>query len=211
MAPSVKKHRFLTQTYLMRHLKLIVFILIGITTLNFWQSCKKGPEDPFFSLHSRLARVDGDWNITEYKVNTVDSLNQVIDSISFIGPCGAQVDKTILAFQYEWSFDKNGNFQQTLKRDSLISFDIINETPICQDSSIGTSNTIVTVQNWNFTSGVGDLKNKEQLYLIDPETKEVRLFDIIEFRNNEMKLENETVDPVTNEATLRQYLLTRIK
>lgn len=195
----------------MKQLKLIVFILVGITLLNFWQSCKKGPEDPFFSIHSRLARVSGDWNITEYKVNSADSLHRVVDSIAFIGPCGSQIDKTILSFAIIWSFDKDGNFQQTQTQDSTISFDIINNTPICPDSTSTSSETIVTVANWNFTSGVGDLKNKEQLYILDPETKEVHLYDIIELRNNEMKLENETVDPVTNEATLRQFLLQRIK
>ncbi len=71
----------------MNKLKLIVLILSAITLLNFWQSCKKGPEDPFFSLHSRLARVTGDWNITDYRVNGKDSLRVVppADSLTFIG------------------------------------------------------------------------------------------------------------------------------
>src|SRR4030095_17040939 len=98
----------------MKSLRLIVFILMGITVLNFWQSCKKGPEDPFFSIHSRLARVAGDWNITKYKVNGADSLRSVIDSVAFTGFCGDEIDKTVLTYKYIWSFDKDGNFSENL-------------------------------------------------------------------------------------------------
>ena len=196
----------------MKHLKIILFILIGFTVFNLWQSCKKGPEDPFFSIHSRLARVAGDWNITEYKVNGADSLRQVIDSIAFPGFCGPEVDKTILVYKYIWSFDKNGGFKETRTRDSTVSIDIQNNVPITCEDSIYTDSTVkVTVLNWNFTSGVGDLKNKEQLYTIDPETQKITLYNIVELRNNEMKLERDIIDPVSNVDTLRQYLLERIK
>jgi len=195
----------------MKRLRIIVFILIGFTVFNLWQSCKKGPEDPFFSIHSRLARVAGDWNITEYKVNGADSLRRVIDSVAFTGFCGDEIDKTVITYKYIWSFDKNGNFSEKLTRDSSIILDILNNTAICHDSTIVDSTVKVTVLNWNFTDGVGDLKNKEQLYTIDPETQEVTLYNIIELRNNEMKLERDVIDPVSNVDTLRQYLLERIK
>ena len=195
----------------MKHLKFILFILVGFTILNLWQSCKKGPEDPFFSIHSRVARVTGDWNITSYKVNNQDSLRKVLDSTAFQGACGNEIDKTIETDHFEWSFDKKGNFQEKLTRDTTITLDIINNTPVCPDASVSDSGTVVTVASWNFTSGVGNLKNKEQLYLIDNNTKEVFLFDIIELRNNEMKLNRITVDQLTSEATLREYILSRIK
>ncbi|MGB3074027.1 MAG: hypothetical protein WBB36_01830, partial [Chitinophagales bacterium] len=73
------------------------------------------------------------------------------------------------------------------------------------------SSTTVTILTWNFTSNVGDLKNKEQLYILDPYTKKSLLFDIIELRNNEMKLERDTIDPFTSIAYQRSYTLSRIK
>ena len=197
----------------MKHLKLIVFILIGVTILNFWQSCKKGPEDPFFSIHSRLARVTGDWNVTKYTVNDKDSLRVVPpgDSVTFIGACGEETDKTVINYKMVWSFDKNGNYQAKVTADTSVIFDILNNTPICTDSTRKDSITLITVKQWNFTSGVGDLKNKEQLYIVDPETKDVFLYDIIELRNNEMKLQRDTIDPTTNQATQKAYTLSRIK
>jgi len=197
----------------MRPLKLIVCILLTITFLNFWQSCKKGPEDPFFSIHSRLARVTGDWNITEYRVNGKDSLRVVPpgDSLTFIGPCGEETDKKVINYKFVWSFDKTGFFQEKLNVDTTLIFDILNNTPICEDSTQIDSSTIITIKEWNFASGVGSLKNKEQLYILDNETKQVLLYDIIELRNNEMKLLRDTIDPVSNQSSQKTYTLSRIK
>ncbi len=197
----------------MNKLKLIVFILSAITLLNFWQSCKKGPEDPFFSLHSRLARVTGDWNITDYRVNGKDSLRVVppADSLTFIGACGTETDKKVINYNFIWSFDKTGFFQEKLNVDTSIIFDIANNTPICKDSTHVDSSIVITIKEWNFTNGVGTLKNKEQLYLLDNETKEVLLYDIIELRNNEMKLLRDTIDPISNQSKQKTYTLTRIK
>lgn len=195
----------------MKHLKLIVFILVGFTVFNLWQSCKKGPEDPFFSIHSRLSRVTGNWNITKYTVNGIDSLRKVLDSTAFAGPCGDEIDKTIEQDKFVWSFDKLGHFQSKATIDTTFIIDIINNTPICLDAFVSDSGSVVTVRDWNFTSGVGDLKNKEQLYLVDPNTLEVTLFDIVELRNNEIKLKRTTIDPLTTVATLYEYTLERIK
>lgn len=196
----------------MKQLKFIVFILIGITVLNLWQSCRKGPEDPFISFHSRLARVTGDWNITEFKINNKDSLRRVADSIGpYFGFCGLETDKVILNYKYVWTFEKNGGFKEKLTIDSSYIFDIANNTPICKDSTYQDSSTTVTVASWNFTGNVGDFKNKEQLLVYDPYTKRSTLFDIIELRNNEMKLRSDTIDPFTSIAYEKSYVLSRIK
>lgn len=196
----------------MKQLKFIVFILLGITILNLWQSCKKGPEDPFFSIHSRLARVTGEWNITSYKVNDKDSLRRVADSIGpYVGFCGSEIDKVILNYKYVWTFEKTGAFEEKLIIDSSYIYDIANNTPICKDSLYKDSSQTVIVAEWNFTGKVGDLKNKEQILILDPETKKSLLFDIIELRNNEMKLERDTIDPTTNQALTKAYTLSRIK
>ncbi len=46
------------------------FLIINLLVLN---SCRKGSEDPIFSIYSRKARLAGDWNIVSYNEN--QSLN----------------------------------------------------------------------------------------------------------------------------------------
>lgn len=43
----------------MKNLKIILLVLIAISAF----SCKKGENDPFLSLHSRKARVVGEWTL----------------------------------------------------------------------------------------------------------------------------------------------------
>jgi len=185
-------------------------MLTGFTVLSIWNSCKKGPEDPFFSIHSRLQRVCGDWKIVEYKVDFVDSLRRVIDSSSVNGPCGLETDKEINVYDYTWTFDKHGGFTEKLVLFDEISIDIVNNTQTCPDAFSHDSTITVTVAAWNFIAGVGDFKNKEQFYLYDPDTKLAQIFEIVELREKEMKLRTEFVDPVSNVATLRTYTLKSI-
>jgi len=194
----------------MKTLRFIVLMLAGFTVLTVWNSCKKGSEDPFFSIHSRLQRVCGDWHIVEYKVDFVDSLRRVIDSSVVNGPCGLETDKEIHNYNYTWSFDKHGGFTSKLVLGIDLSVDILNNTATCVDGFSHDSTIVVTVQSWNFTAGVGDYKNKEQFYLFDPDTKTAQIFDIVECREKEMKLQTQYVDPVSNVATLRTYTLKSI-
>src|SRR6185295_4558968 len=119
----------------MKTLRFIVFMLAGISLLAIWNSCKKGPEDPFFSLNSRFSRITGDWKVTEYKVNYVDTIRLVVDSIpSGWGSCGPQAYKEIDTYNYTWSFTKDGGFQEKLIlfHDTIV--DILNNTQACPDA-----------------------------------------------------------------------------
>jgi hypothetical protein len=196
----------------MKTLRLIVLMMTGFTVLMVWNSCKKGPEDPFFSIHSRLSRVTGDWKISEYDVNFVDSIRRRIDSIpDGNGICGPQSEKHIDIYNYTWSFDKHGGFTEKLNLFHDHYIDVVDEDPdICPDLYEHDSVITVTVKDWNFTGGVGDFKNKEQIYLFDAETKLAQIFDIIELREKEMKLETTTINPDSNTVYIRQYTLTKI-
>lgn len=197
----------------MKTLRIIVFMLAGFTLLTVWSSCKKGPEDPFFSIYSRLQRVCGDWKITVYDVNYVDSLRRVIDSIpNGVGSCGPEVYKEIDTYVYTWTFDKNGGFSEKLilRHDTII--DILNNTQACPDAFLFDSTITTRINSWNFTSDVGDFKNKEQLYIFDDETKATIIYTIIELREKEMKLETSTVSTDSlNTVYLKQYTLTKIE
>lgn len=196
----------------MKTLRFIVFMLAGFTLLAIWNSCKKGPEDPFFSLNSRLSRITGNWKITEYKVNYVDSIRRVVDSIPLgAGSCGPQAYKEIDTYNYTWSFTKEGEFQAKLilVHDTIV--DILNNTIACPDGFFHDSVITTVEESWNFASNVGDFKNKEQMYIFDPEKGLATIYTIIELRSKEMKLETETIEPDTNIVHLKQYTMTKIK
>lgn len=185
-------------------------MLVGFSSLALWNGCKKGEEDPFFSIHSRLQRMCGDWHIEEYKVDFVDSLRRIIDSSDVNGPCGIETDKEINFYNYTWSFDKHGGFTEKLILADDISVDIANNTSTCLDSYTHDSTITVTVRAWNFISGVGDFKNKEQFYLYDQDTKLAQIYEIVELREKEMKLRADVVDPISNIATVRTFTLKKI-
>ena len=208
LAPLKKLTNIIT---IMKSFRGIALLILGAGIFLTWNGCKKGPEDPFFSIWSRKHRVVGDWQIVSYRVDDKDSLRRVIDSSSIVGACGPEVDKEIHYYDAKWSFDKDGNFSQNLKILIETTIDIVNNTAPCPDVVTLDSTIAVTVKNWNFTGKVGDVKNKEQLLLFDPETKETVIYDIIELREKEMKLETEVIDPVTNTATIEEYTLESIK
>ncbi len=195
----------------LRHAYWLSGVVLFMLTIGISSSCKKGPEDPFFSIWSRKQRVVGNWNIIAYKVDFIDSLRRVVDSMVINGPCGLQTNKTIHYYSYRWSFDKEGNFTEVRKVRTEDIVDILIENVNCQDARAVDSVIVVTKKKWNFTGGIGDVKNKEQLMLYDDETKETIIYDIIMLRSNEMKLQTVVVDPLTNQATLRDYHMESIK
>lgn len=46
-------------------------LLLGLILAGTLQSCKKGENDPFLSLHTRKARICGDWTMTSSAATTV--------------------------------------------------------------------------------------------------------------------------------------------
>lgn len=195
----------------MKTLRVVIFMLAGFTLLTVWNSCKKGPDDPFFSIYSRLSRICGEWKITEFKVNYVDSIRRVIDSIpNGVGSCGPESDKNIDTYNYTWKFEKSGIFTEKLILFHDTINDIINNTLLCPDFLKHDSTITTKVEAWNFTSGVGDFKNKEQMYIFDPEKGNTIIYSIIELRSKEMKLETQTIQPDTNIVHLKQYTMTKL-
>ncbi|MCS6991815.1 MAG: hypothetical protein NZL95_08135 [Chitinophagales bacterium] len=195
----------------MKELKIVLIFLIGLTFVLPWGGCKKGPEDPFFSIWSRKSRVVGDWKIVEYKINFIDSLRRVIDSMVINGPCGIETTKVVHYYNYKWTFTDEGNFTEILKILQETSTDIQVNNVNCPDELLLDSVTATTLLNWNFTGNIGEYKNKEQLLLYDPETQETIIYDIIMLRSKEMKLQNVKVDPQTNLATVTDIRLEAIK
>lgn len=200
----------LTNSMKMKALRWLILVVAGVMLVVSYNSCKKGPEDPFFSIFSRKHRVVGDWKVTEYKVDFVDSLRKVLLAEAILGACGQQIDSVIWTYDYEFSFSKEGSFsgKTTVYMDTTI--DIINNTAACPDVHLRDSISASVALNWNFTGNIGDYKNKEQLIIYDPETKETTIYDIVGLHEKEMKLKREEIDPITNVQHVWEYTFTKI-
>lgn len=170
--------------------KTILLLAFAITGAIVFDAClKKGEDDPFLSLRSRKARVVGDWEIVSYKYNwnynytgspsfsnsTVYTMNG--STYTDVTTDGGGTSTTNGTITWKWTFEKNGTYEYTQTIDGQT------------ETSKGT---------WNFTSGIGELKNKSQItYYEQNNTSSSGIssstgnyvdiaYDIIELRNKKM-------------------------
>lgn len=140
----------------------ILLILFAITSTIVFDSClKKGEDDPFLSLKSRKARVAGDWEVVSFKytdtyTSTSNPTSNYIDTYTMNGstytsvstyPNNPTLNSTDNGTRtWKWTFEKDGKFENTDTEDGQ---------------------TTTTKGTWNFTAGVGELKNKSQITTYD--------------------------------------------
>lgn len=189
--------------------KLILFAFI-ITNLA---SCKKGEDDPFLSVRTRKSRVVGDWTVKSGTMvysysnqNSSSSDNVTFSGIAYTDVSSSTYNNTTTSvtntgtFSYKINFVKDGSFKMTQVFDG---------------------STYITNGFWNFTSGIGKLKNKEQIVLnvtsqVDGNSgntsvftgnKSTMTFNIRELRNKKMVLTSEdtSVDTGTTNSTKEEY------
>ncbi len=72
--------------------KLLVLSLSALALVANLTSCKKGENDPFLSLHSRKARLAGDWTVT--KKETTDVSHQTSFGMDYITTTSTSYDGT---------------------------------------------------------------------------------------------------------------------
>lgn len=143
----------------LKFLQLIILVaIIGLLT-----ECKKGEDDPFLSLRSRKARITGDWKMKSGTLlysssgpNSSNTSNIILTGNTYASTYSNTYNGVTTSnsdagtFSYELEIEKDGDFKMTQIADGDIY------------TYSGT---------WNFTSGIGELKNKEQIVLhFDNET-----------------------------------------
>lgn len=134
-------------------MNLLLFVVL-IGTLS---ECKKGEDDPFISLRRRKARVVGDWKLTSgtslstsnsSNSSSTDAYTYTETSYSYNGTDVNNGNTTTSSdagvYSYKIKFEKDGKFSATE----------------VQGSDFTTYSGV-----WNFTHGVGEYKNKEQIAL----------------------------------------------
>jgi len=106
----------------MKSLKRYLLILVSVVLLiPIYNSCKKGPEDPAFSIYSRKHRLCQDWDFSYYK--KVVQHNDVVFYYEFDGSSLKKIESggvTVSAATMNLSFKNDGGYlwEQTITTDT---------------------------------------------------------------------------------------------
>ena len=171
----------------MKRLSGYAVILIVLSSILVFDGCKRGNDDPFFSIHSRKARVTGDWaietmerNVTQLLSNGTtakinfkvanDIVTQVVDSINTSHD--TSVTTTGVVKENFYRFDKNSKMEYLFHYELSKLWTVVDENTniTTYDKMVFTYEERAT-GSWNFLSsvekhGVNKYKNKERLALI---------------------------------------------
>ncbi len=113
-----------------------------------FEGCKKGANDPFMSIHTRKARVVGEWTM---KSGSGTDVNGSASSWNYDGSNYTYTDQSgtsTAGMKWTMSFVKDGSY-----------------TTVQTMTSTGFSETITEKGTWNFTGKVGDDKNKDHIVM----------------------------------------------
>jgi len=171
----------------MKKLTGYVLLLSVLSVVFVFDGCKRGADDPFFSIRSRKARVSGDWafqsmesNILKHLSNGVyanvdfkidgDKVTERVDSI--------QTSHDTIIYTYgivkenSYSFDRSGKMNYVLIYELTKTWDRFDENTniTYYDKMVYTYEERAT-GSWNFLSGVEKkgvykYKNKERLAMM---------------------------------------------
>lgn len=139
-------------------MRFIVFLMLGALFIST-EACKKGPNDPEFSIHSRAARLSGDWDVVSGMWQEPGTETVYDGEYFIITTNDSLVDS--LAVNLDYSFDRNGNYTRTIITDYPTDWFGDNRPAFTED---------VTVKGfWNFVGGNDGIKEKSQLLLRETE------------------------------------------
>jgi hypothetical protein len=127
----------------------IALAALMLAALSF-ESCKKGPNDPFLSLKSRKSRVAGDWKVSAGSgtdVSGSSTTTWTYDGTTYTETQGSS--STNYTLTYTMTFDKAGTFKTVMT-----------------NTFTGGSDVQTDEGTWNFTGGVGDAKNKDRIIMM---------------------------------------------
>ena len=131
---------------------IIANSLLLLLALTFIVGCKKGEDDPFFSLRSRKARMAGNFEITGYEIVQSDTSGSY--KASLVGEelrfelidSDGKIETGTTPFEARYTFDKKGGYTQSV---------------------VTQGDTVEIAGNWYFLKGneEANLKNKEAIVL----------------------------------------------
>lgn len=174
--------------------KITLSVLATIVLAVSITSCKKGKDDPGFTLLSRKARVAGEWKITSFSENSSSTIvpysnitstpvagasyvltNDVTHdgsalTVSTTSPGAAFAPVTIVSKgtvdEHSFIFDKKGTWSSKQKTTITVVENKLDFYGKTYTESTTTVSENTSSGVWDFLSGVGDdYKNKERLLL----------------------------------------------
>ncbi|CAN5410368.1 hypothetical protein BH09BAC5_BH09BAC5_25140 [soil metagenome] len=130
-------------------IKIAVAALV-IASFGF-EGCKKGPNDPFMSIHTRKGRVVGDWKVsagsgTDSQTSPTSSSSWTFDGTTYSQTSGSSTTTSNLTLTM--SFAKDGTYKT-----------------VTTATAVGYSDVTTESGTWNFTGKIGDDKNKDHIVM----------------------------------------------
>ncbi|HEY1040243.1 MAG TPA: hypothetical protein VGF30_12595 [Bacteroidia bacterium] len=182
-----------------------LLVLLGLCAPLFLTECKKGTDDPFLSLRSRRARVEGSWTMKSGKLNS-----SYTNSSGGVTTAGSQT-YTFNHTTYSSSTTNNGFTTTTSGSCSMtMKFEKDGKMEMVR---VLDGKTMTSTGTWNFTGKIGELKNKEQIVIHFTSQKDQDLsanfqgnftdmtFNIRELRNKKMVITSNYTDAYSDGYT----------
>ncbi len=160
---------------------LVVSIIFSILLLN---NCKKGENDPFFSIYSRKARVVADWDINakssiityvldngesakvDFQITGKTTVTEDVDSINHI-PKDTLRQRAGEVYEGYYNFNKDGSMEYVLH------YNLIDDSTETDPNTEQTTSRVITTiykyratGTWNFLGKIDDYKNKERISMV---------------------------------------------
>jgi hypothetical protein len=185
--------------------KLLSLFLVLAIGSSVYYGCKKGPEDPFFSIKSRQQRMVGKWKCTLHRINGEDTLNTTWSKKTLsTGPCGDVTDTYNFDKDIRLTIGKDGRYDWITKVALMKTTTYENPTanpPNCETDVISllpgaVPDTIDLNKGlWQFVGSVGAIKSKEQIVFVESADGVLgSVWSIVKCSSKEMKLSQSYTD-----------------
>jgi hypothetical protein len=148
--------------------KAINYLILGLVILS---SCKKGDEDPTFSLATRTSRISGEWKLSELESRSVYNTGKENEYESVVEGNGSQLNELqIFGNDSTWIVSTINNYSMTINKDGtwskIIDLNVKSTKRINGDfSTLITSfqKTITTNGTWEFVKSSKYQKGHDDL------------------------------------------------
>ncbi len=125
-------------------------VIAGLMLSTFvFDGCKKGPDDPFMSIHTRKGRMTGDWTVKKGSgtdVNGSSTTTWTYDGTTYSSTTGSNT--TTNGMTMTVSYVKDGTYKM-----------------VTTQTATGFSDAVTETGTWNFTGRIGDDKNKDHVVM----------------------------------------------
>jgi hypothetical protein len=165
---------------------LIILSCLFVFALN---SCKKYNEGPSISFRTKMERACAEWEVKTFLLNNEDVLNyRYSSSMTCSGGSSVYFTVEYLITRLIWKIEKNGDWtMETSFSDKDLDFE--SSYDFCNDYYDYSSGTLNDNGSWSFVSDKEKVEFKFNTANFWSNTGDVWVFDIIELKEKQMKLE----------------------